>query len=72
MWTVIYIAPNQVAADQYKALLEMEGILVMKRPLSVPQLGHSGPVELLVTESEAAEAAEVLAAGFIVRQEGTE
>ena len=64
MWTVVYIAPNLVIADQYKALLEMEGVLVMLRPIGAPQLGASGPVEVLVAESEAREAAEILAASY--------
>jgi hypothetical protein len=64
MWTVVYIAQNQVMADQYKSLLEMEGILVMLRLLGVPQMGASSPVEVLVAESEAREAAEILASSF--------
>ena len=60
MWTVVYIAPNRVIADQYKALLEMEGILVMLRSAGVPQMGAAGPVEVLVAESEAQDAAEIL------------
>jgi len=64
MWIVVYIAPNQVTADQYKSLLEMEGILVMLRPAGAPQMGAAGPVEVLVAESEAREAAEILAAFY--------
>ena len=64
MWTVVYIAPNQVTADQYKALLEMEGILVVLRHIGVPQMGAAGPVEVLVAESEAEEAAEILAVSY--------
>ena len=60
MWTVVYIALNQVMAEQYKALLEMEGIMVMLRPMGVPQMGFSAPVEILVAASEAEEAAEIL------------
>lgn len=64
MWTVVYIAQNQVMADQYKSLLEMEGILVMLRSLGAPQMGASSPVEILVAESEAQEAAEILTSSF--------
>jgi hypothetical protein len=64
MWTTAYIAQNRVIADQFKALLEMEGILVMLRPLGAPQLGASGPVEVLVEESSAGEAAEILSASW--------
>ena len=68
MWTVVYIAQNHVIADQYKSLLEMEGILVMLRPLGAPQLGASGPFEVLVAQSEAREAAEILAVSGSIRE----
>jgi len=61
MWTVVYIASNRILAEQMKSILDMEGILVMLRPIGVPQLGDSGAVEILVGQSEAAEAAEILA-----------
>jgi len=61
---VVYIAPNRVIADQHKALLEMEGILVMLRPVGVPQMGAAAPVEVLVAESEARDAAEILTMSF--------
>jgi hypothetical protein len=64
MWTVVYIAQNRVIAEQYKSLLEMEGILVMLRLVGVPQMGAASPVEVLVAESEAREAAEILSASF--------
>ncbi len=64
MWKVVYIAKNQVLADQLKSLLEMEGIMVMLRPIGAPHLGPSGPVEILVTESETEEASEIINTSF--------
>lgn len=60
MWTVVYIAPNRTTADMLKGVLENEGLLVMLRPIGVPHLGDSGAVEILVPESEAEEAHEIL------------
>jgi hypothetical protein len=64
MWTVVYIAPNRIAAEQMKSILEIEGIMVMLRPIGAPHLGDSASVELLVTQLEAAEAAEIIAGSF--------
>lgn len=44
-----------------KEMLEQEGFLVMLRSGGVPHLGPSGPYEVLVPESEAEEAHEILA-----------
>lgn len=60
MWTVVYIAQNRVIAEQLKQALSNEGLLVMLRPLGVPQLGDAGSVEILVPESEVEEAHEIL------------
>lgn len=60
MWTVIYIAPNRIIAEQMGKLLEAEGILVSLKPMGVPHLGDSGAVEVTVPESEAEEAIEVI------------
>ena len=64
MWTVVYIAPNRPIADMLKDVLETEGILSMLRPLGVPHEGMSASVEILVPESEAEEATEILNATF--------
>lgn len=61
MWTVVYIASNRVLAELHKGVLEGEGLLVMLRPVGAPHLGDSGAVEILVPESEAEEAHEILA-----------
>ncbi|HHW99588.1 MAG TPA: glutamate decarboxylase [Firmicutes bacterium] len=58
MWKVIYIAPSAHVAKRLKDLLTAEGLLVTERPLSSNNC--SGPTELLVPKSEAAEAHEIL------------
>jgi len=60
VWTVVYISPNKAAAEQLKTLLYEEGLLVMLRPVGIPHYGDSGPVEILVPESEAEEAHEII------------
>ncbi|MGI6605930.1 MAG: DUF2007 domain-containing protein [Peptococcia bacterium] len=60
MWKVVYISPNKVVAEQIKTLLTNEGILVMLRSAGVPHLGDSGPVEVMVPETEAEEASMIL------------
>jgi hypothetical protein len=60
MWTVVYISPNRVIAEQIKALLTNEGLLVMLRSVGVPHLGDSGAVEILVPETEVEEASLIL------------
>lgn len=60
MWTVVYIAPNRATAESLKKVLSGEGLLVMLRPAGSPQVGDMGAVEILVPESEAEEAHEIL------------
>lgn len=60
MWTVVYIAPNRISAEQLINVLTAEGILVNLRSSGVPHLGDSGSVEILVLESEVEEALEIL------------
>ncbi|MGE5507803.1 MAG: hypothetical protein ACM3RP_04870 [Chitinophagales bacterium] len=60
MWTVVHIAPSRVSADQLKARLESEGLLVMVRPVEALTQGGDGHFELLVPEAEAEEAHEIL------------
>lgn len=66
MWTVVYIASNQSIGEMLKELLDKEGILVMLRPIGTPHLGASASVEVLVPDSEAEEANEIIAASFSV------
>lgn len=64
MWTVIYIAQNKKVADKYKYALESEGILVQLRQLSLSQDINTSAYEVMVPESEAEEAHEILT-GFL-------
>ncbi|SMB83038.1 hypothetical protein SAMN00017405_0994 [Desulfonispora thiosulfatigenes DSM 11270] len=60
MWTIIYIAPNRIIAEQISTLLKGEGLLVNLKSMGVPHLGDSGAVEISVPESEAEEAIEII------------
>ncbi|HHY39568.1 MAG TPA: glutamate decarboxylase [Clostridia bacterium] len=60
MWKVVYVAENKSIAEMLKDLLDKEGLLVMLRPVGIPHAGSSGSYEVLVPESEAEEASEVL------------
>gem|GEM_PF-27460 len=60
MWTVIYIAPNKLIAEKYKTILTSEGMLVQLRPIGSAHLGEHASVEILVPESEAEEAHEII------------
>ncbi len=61
IWTVIYVAPNRVAAETLKTLLTREGFLVQLKAGGPFHLGDQAPVEVLVPASEVEEATEVLA-----------
>lgn len=60
MWTVIYIAPNKAIAEKYKKVLIDEGLLVQLRTIGSSHLGEHASVEILVAESEAEEAHEII------------
>ena len=60
MWTVIYIAPNKVIAERYKTILTQEGMLVQLLPIGSAHLAEHASVEILVPESEAEEAHEII------------
>lgn len=60
MWTVIYIAPTKTIAEKYKNVLVDEGMLVQLRPIGSAQMGEHASVEILVPESEAEEAHEII------------
>lgn len=60
MWTVIYIAPTKNIAEKYQKALTEEGILVQLRPVGAYQQSNNNSVEILVPESEAEEAHEIL------------
>lgn len=59
MWTVIHIAANRAQAEMVKSLLESEGLMVDIRPAGISVLGD-GVFEVMVLESEAEEAREIL------------
>lgn len=55
MWTVVFIAPNRDEAERIRSILTREGILV-----KLKNTGTQQSVEVLVPESEADEALEIL------------
>ncbi len=59
MWTVIYIAPTKNIAEKYQQALVEEGILVQLRAVGSQQ-SNNVSIEILVPESEAEEAHELL------------
>lgn len=60
MWTVVYIARNRTQAEMFKNLLSSEGLLAKIRPVGVMSAIGDGMHEILVPESEAQEAQEIL------------
>jgi len=60
MWTVIYIAPTQNIAERYQQALGKEGILVQLRAVGSYNQAGNNSTEILVPESEAEEAHEIL------------
>lgn len=60
MWTVVYIASSRQLAENLKATLTAEGILVKLRAAGSPKAGDAGAHEILVPESEAEEAHEII------------
>ncbi|HHP50993.1 MAG TPA: glutamate decarboxylase [Moorella mulderi] len=65
MWTVVYITSTQEQALRLKELLAREGILVNLRPLGPDSSKVSLGYEILVLESEAEEAYEILNSSFV-------
>ncbi len=60
MWKVIYIAQGAKLAERIKDRMQNEGLLVTLRPLKAADEEGSGPVEVMVPQSEAEEAHEML------------
>lgn len=58
--TVVHIAPTRGAAEELKARLETEGLLVVLRPVEQNRSGERGSYEVLVPQTEAEEALEIL------------
>lgn len=59
MWTVVYVAPDQVKAEKVKERLSVEGFMVKLRPAGASKTCQ-GTIEVLVPEVEAREAIETL------------
>jgi hypothetical protein len=57
---VVYMAQNMTDAEMIKEILSAEGLLVMLRQAGIPQFGAGGAFEVLVPESEAESAQEIL------------
>ena len=61
MWTVVYIAQTKTKADKIKDALTSEGLLVTLRGLGTTDTDNMPKaVEVLVPESEAEEAHEII------------
>ena len=58
MWVVVSIAKDKAAAEKAKKILNNEGILVDLRPITKKM--ELGTYEILVLESEALEARDIL------------
>jgi len=58
MWVVVSIAKDKAAAEKAKKILDNEGILVDLRPITKKM--ELGTYEILVLESEALEASDIL------------
>jgi len=59
LWTVVYLAPNCREAERVKDLLLAEGFAVKTKRICVGSDGN-GPMGIMVPESEADEALEVI------------
>ncbi|APC09091.1 glutamate decarboxylase [Neomoorella thermoacetica] len=64
MWTVIYIAANRKLALRLKETLTQEGVMVNLRPIGSSQTEDLAGYEVLVPESEAEEANEIISAAL--------
>ncbi|MGE5630468.1 MAG: hypothetical protein ACM3TR_05135 [Caulobacteraceae bacterium] len=60
MWTVVYLAKNKKMADKINSLMSREGVLVKVQPVSKNTGDEDGYYEILVLESEAEEAHNIL------------
>ena len=58
MWVVISITRDKAVAEKAKGVLEKEGVLVDLRPITKKK--EAGTYEILVLESEALEARDIL------------
>jgi len=68
MWTVIYIAINRIQAEKMKDLLCTEGILANTRPTGGAIINGDGAYEILVLESEASDANEIICQHVVMKK----
>lgn len=68
MWTVIYIATNRIQAEKMKEILCTEGILANTRATGVASIHGDGAYEILVLESEANDANEVICQHVVMKK----
>ncbi len=68
MWTVIYIAKNRAQAEKIKDLLCTEGILANTKANGAASNIGDGLYEILVLESEANEANEIICQHAIMKK----
>jgi len=68
MWTVIYIAINRIQADKMKELLCTEGILANTRAIGASAINGDGAYEILVLESEARDANEIICQHVVMKK----
>lgn len=68
MWTVIYIATNRIQAEKMKDLLCAEGILANTRATAGATINGDGAYEILVLESEANEANEIICQHVVMKK----
>jgi len=68
MWTVIYIAINRIQADKMKELLCTEGILANTRAIGASATNSDGAYEILVLESEARDANEIICQHVVMKK----
>lgn len=59
MWTVVYVAPTRSVAERLRDVMQKEGLLPMLRSISAED-AEDRSVEILVPESEAEEASQLL------------
>lgn len=65
MWTVIYLAPDKEKAEEIKQHLQEEGFLVMLRSAGTQEVDELSTVEVLVPETEAQEAQDLITTTWI-------
>jgi len=68
MWTAIYIAINRIQAEKMKELLCTEGILANTRAAGGATINGDGAYEILVLESEANEANEIICKNAVMKK----